>query len=202
MCCNILNYIVTEATKLGLYCRLGRGIGCTAIQLLHCRQLGRLGRTDVGAGRWACRALGAQGSGHAGRAGAGRWVSGGKALGRVTRRRAAGGRKREARGRGTRGARHEQQARGRASGETAEGLLRHGHSCYDTTPVRAVRAAMHGLGVAWCAGWASWGLMQPVWFLTWVFDSGVFLSHRMDSVHEHCSSRNFSNIFFKYFKFN
>ena len=49
-----------------------------------------------------------------------------------------------------------------------------------------------GLGVAWCAGWASRGLMQPVWFLTWVFDSGVFLSHRMDSVHEHCSSRIFS----------
>ena len=59
--------------------------------------------------------------------------------------------------------------------------------CCDTAPVRAVRAAMRGLGVAWCTGWASWGLMQPVWFLTWVFDSGVFLSHRMDSVHEHCS---------------
>ena len=64
MCCNILNYIVTEATKLGLYCRLGWGIGCIAIQLLHCRQLGRLGRTGVGArraGRWVRRALGAQG---------------------------------------------------------------------------------------------------------------------------------------------
>ena len=54
-------------------------------------------------------------------------------------------------------------------------------SCY------LVEGLTHGLGVAWCAGWASWGLMQPVWFLTWVFDSGVFLSHRMDSVHEHCS---------------
>ena len=42
-------------------------------------------------------------------------------------------------------------------------------------------------GRAWCAGWASWGLMQPVWFLTWFFDSVVFLSHRLDSVHEHCS---------------
>ena len=170
MCCNILNYIVTEATKLGLYCRLGWGIGCIAIQLLHCRQLGRLGRTGVGAGR-------------AGRAGA-----------RACHAQARCRRK------DPRGARHERQARGRASGDTAmlacdtaEGLLRHGHGCCDTTPVRA---AMHDLGVAWCAGWASWGLMQPVWFLTWVFDSGVFLSHRMDSVHEHCPSRNFSKIFF------
>ena len=137
-------------------------------------------------GRWARRALGAQGKRAmgAGRAGAGHWVSGRRALGRVTRRRAASGRTRWAPGMSGRhaGARAATQPRG----------------CCDTAPVRAVRAAMHGLGVAWCAGWASWGLMQPVWLLTWVFDSGVFLSHRMDSVHEHCSSRNFSKkkIFF------
>ena len=67
---------------------------------------------------------------------------------------------------------------------------------------RAGRRRGAGLGVAWCAGWASRGLMQPVWFLTWVFDSGVFPSHRMDSVHEHCSSRIFSKkkIFFKLIK--
>ena len=41
------------------------------------------------------------------------------------------------------------------------------------------------------AGWASWGLVQPAWFLTWFFDSLVFLSHRLDPVHEHCSSQNF-----------
>ena len=41
---------------------------CIAIQLLHCRQLGRLGRTGVGAGR-------------AGQAGAGRRASGSWALG-------------------------------------------------------------------------------------------------------------------------
>ena len=56
----------------------------------------------------------------------------------------------------------------------------------------AVRATMHSLGVAWCTGWASLGLMQPVWVLTWVFDSVVFLSHRLNSVHEHCSlQKNF-----------
>ena len=59
---------------------------------------------------------------------------------------------------------------------------------------RARRAAWargaRGLGVpgrAWCTGWASLRLMQPVWVLIWVFDSVVFLSHRLDSVHEHCS---------------
>ena len=56
-----------------------------------------------------------------------------------------------------------------------------------TTRTRA-RAPGH----AWCAGCANWGLMQLVWFLTWVFDSVVFLSHRLDSVHEHCSLQNFS----------
>ena len=136
---------------------------CIAIQLLHCRQLGRLGAQ----GAQGKRALGA------GRAGAERWVSGRRALGRVTRRRAAGGRTRGARG-----------MSGRRAGARVATRLR---GCCNTAPVRAVRAAMHGLGVAWCAGWASWGLMQPVWFFTWVFNSGVFLSHRMDSVHEHCS---------------
>ena len=52
-------------------------------------------------------------------------MSGRRALGRVTRRRAAGGRTRGARGRG---ALHERQALVRASGDTAEGLLRHGAS--------------------------------------------------------------------------
>ena len=84
-------------------------------------------------GRWARRALGAQGVGRPGQAGtgrraSGRWVSGRRVLGRVTRRRAAGRRTCGVRGRGTRGARHERQAGGRASGDTAEGLLRHGAS--------------------------------------------------------------------------
>ena len=87
---------------------------------------------------------GAHRRGRAGQASAGRWVSGCRALGRVTRRHVAGGRTRgargrgalqgrtagarEARGRGARGARHELQASGRVSGDTAEGLLRHGAS--------------------------------------------------------------------------
>ena len=75
---------------------------------------------------------------------------------------------------------------------------------YDTTRVSATTRRLWGHDMAcaraWCAGWASWGLMQPVWFLTWVFDSVVFLSHRLDSVHEHCSLQNFSEK--KIFKFN
>ena len=55
-------------------------------------------------------------------------------------------------------------------------------------------------GRAWCAGWASWGLMQPVWFLTWfIFYSVVFLSHCLDSVHEHFSLQK--KIHKKKFKF-
>ena len=91
-----------------------------------------------------------------------------------------------------RGAQRTRAAGGRQQAQGARGVR---------TSRRARQAwarGARGLGVAWCAGWASRGLMQPVWFLTWVFDSGVFLSHRMDSVHEHCSSRIFSkkkNIF-------
>ena len=99
------------------------------------------------------------GAGRSGRAGA-------RQLGRASGRRAG------------------RRARGScAAGRAAEALL----GAQSSQGTGAMRAAMHGLGVAWCAGWASWGLMQPVWFLTWVFDSGVFLSHRMDSVHEQCS---------------
>ena len=88
--------------------------------------------------------------------------------------------------RGRQGARQAGRASGRRPGRQVRGrqaLL----GARSSRGTGAVRAAMHGLGVAWCAGWASWRLMQPVWFLTWVFDSGVFLSHRMDSVHEQCS---------------
>ena len=176
---------------------------CIAIQLLHCRQLGRLGRTDVGAGRtgcWARRALGAQGAGRAGQAGAGRrasgrWVSGRRALVRVTCRRAAGGQKRGACGRG---ARHERQARGLRAATRPRG-------CCDTAPVRAVHAAMHGLGTPGALAGPVGGSCSQFGFLTWAFDSVVFLSRRLDSVHEHCSYTLFITTFFpkkKYFKFN
>ena len=82
------------------------------------------------------------------------------------------------------------QALARGAGERAAGR---GRSARQAGAGRARRTAWargaRGLGVpgrAWCTGWASLGLMQPVWVLTWVFDSVVFLSHRLDSVHEHC----------------
>ena len=40
-------------------------------------------------------------------------------------------------------------------------------------------------------GWASWVLMHPAWFFDLVFDLVMFLSHRLNPVHEHCSSQNF-----------
>ena len=108
-------------------------------------------------GRRAC--LGRAGGMGAGRCGrAGRWNARGRAAGPGARGRRAGGRARQA---GAGRARRTAWARG-----------------------------ARGLGVpgrAWCTGWASLGLMQPVWVLTWVFDSVVFLSHRLDSIHEHCS---------------
>ena len=103
----------------------GYSPNCIAIQLLHCRQLGRLGRTGVGAGR-------------AGQAGAGHRASGSWALGRVTRRRVAGGRTR----RGAAGALGARRMSGRRAGERAATRPR---GCCDTALVRAVRAAMHGV---------------------------------------------------------
>ena len=96
------------------------------------------------AGSWA--GWGAQawalGAGRAGQAGAGRRASGSWALGERAqgagachaqarcRRTDAGGARQGRAGReaGARGARHERQARGRVSDDTAEGLLRHGAS--------------------------------------------------------------------------
>ena len=43
---------------------------------------------------------------------------------------------------------------------------------------------------------ASFGAHAPGLFFDLVFDSVVFLSHRLDPVHEHCSSQNFSKFFF------
>ena len=101
--------------------------------------------------------------------------------------------RRQAAGTGRAG-RADEQARAAGVGARSAGRGRAGRWAW----ARGAR----GLGVAWCAGWASRGLMQPVLFLTWVFDSGVFLSHRMDSVHEHCSSRIFSKKKKYFFKFN
>ena len=103
-------------------------------------------------------------------------------------------------GRGARGqarrARHARRAAGKARTRGGARQARHGRgmSARQAGAGRARRTAWargaRGLGVpgrAWCTCWASLWLMQPVWVLTWVFDSVVFLSHRLDSVHEHCS---------------
>ena len=89
---------------------------------------------------------------------------------------------------------HGEDVRGRArAAQTGEqgAVGARGRQARGARGARRGRAAWAcGLGVpgrAWCTGWASLGLMQPVWVLTWVFDSIVFLSHRLDSVHEHCS---------------
>ena len=140
------------------------------------------------AGHWARRALGAQG---AGRAGAGRaWARGRQALACRRARRALGER--------VLGERVSEAGRAGACGMR----LRHGRwgpatpqpeaAIRPGTPATIWRWAGHDTdarapGRAWCAGWVNWGLMQPVWVLTWAFDSVVFLSRRLDSVHEHCS---------------
>ena len=135
-------------------------------------------------GSWVKQALGAgragtlQASGRAAGERA-RCRRAGRAAGERARCRRAGraaGAVGEARGRqGT-------NARGRAAGAGALGRRARGRHA------RGARGARRGrAGRAWCTGWASLGLMQPVWVLTWVFDSVVFLSHRLDSVHEHCS---------------
>ena len=110
--------ICTKKMEFG-YCP-----NCIAIQLLHCRQLGRLGRTGVGVGarRWARRALGAQGAGR--RQAQGRWAQAGAgALGWACVGRWAG--VRGALGRGARqgarqGTRQGTRQAGRASGRARE----------------------------------------------------------------------------------
>ena len=106
-----------------------------------------------------------------------------RALGRVTRRRAAGGRTH-----GECGARGMSGRRAGAREATRQcwpaTRLR---GCCDTAPVRAVRAAMHGLGVAWalggCADWVNWAKLvhcAPGSVLTRFLDPvrlGIFLSH-------------------------
>ena len=59
--------------------------------------------------------------------------------------------------------------------------------CCDTASMRAVRAAMHGLGAPGVLAGPVGGSCSQFGFLTWAFDSVVFLSRRLDSVPEHCS---------------
>ena len=61
------------------------------------------------------------------------------------------------------------------------------------TQERGVRAGGAGR-TAWAlgarpmhTGWANWVLVHPAWFFDLIFNSVMFLSHRLNPVHEHCS---------------
>ena len=59
-----------------------------------------------------------------------------------------------------------------------------------------IRPGLRAPGRAWVPAGPVLVLVHLAWFLTWFFDSVVFLSHRLDPVHEHCSSQKISHIFF------
>ena len=87
-------------------------------------------------------------------------------------------------GAGARRARHCAQGRARACCDTAgPGHDTAGPGCDTALGGGARYGHVRAPRRAWCIGWASWGLVPPVWF----FDSVVFLSHCLDQVHEHCS---------------
>ena len=68
--------------------------------------------------------------------------------------------------------------------------------CHDTTgdtaTIRQPCARLGLLGACACAFgracWACWVLVHLAWLFGLFFDSMIFLSHCLDSVHEHCSS--------------
>ena len=120
-----------------------------------------------------CRQLGARARGRAEQTGC--------AAGRARERqvcRAAGARAAGARARG-----------GCAAGRAAGALL----GARSSRGTGAVRAAMHGLGVAWaldgCAGWASWASFGAQ--CTWLSSDSVFgpgsIRYFPESPNEHCS---------------
>ena len=154
------------------------------------RQLARLGRAGVGVGRWAHRAsgrwarrvLGAQGeralgAQGAGRAGAGRW-----GVSRAGALQADGRAGRATRARGARGMSDRRAGAREATRPCWPATWLRG--CCDTEPVRA---AMHGLGMAWalggCAGWVNWAKLvhcAPGSVLTRFLNPvrlSIFLSH-------------------------
>ena len=112
-------------------------------------------------GRWACwrwaRRAGSQAAGVA-------VGSGARGHGAGVRGRARGARTGEQDARtGAQGAAGKARTRGGArTGAGARGRRAGGRA-------RQERAAGRP-GRAWCTGWASLGLMQPVWVLTWGFD--------------------------------
>ena len=88
------------------------------------------------------------------------------------------------------GAGHEARTRSAATWQLS---LRHGQGLgHDTAGSRPQHC--HG-AQPWArlgASWASWVFCAPGLVFDLVFDSVLFLSHRLDPVHEHCSSQIFS----------
>ena len=99
-------------------------------------------------------------------------------------------------GQGARGA--GQSARGTAR-RGAHGALQHGGWGCDTAgglghdtarPAHDTAGRARALACQCAPGracWACWVLLHPAWFFELVFDSVIFLSHRLDPDHEHCS---------------
>ena len=134
-------------------------------------------RLELGArGRLSERACGASRRWRwgAGRWGAGRWGAGGSSLG------------------------VRQGCWDTATGacDTADPFPRHGRGPgHDTAAMRAPGRASGHLGVP--AGPA--GCLCILWFFELVFYSVIFLSHRLDPIHEHCSCTLFIIKIFDFF---
>ena len=146
-----------QGTWTGLYCNTA-----TALAIQH--GLGAAGAGGVRTRRAGSRrALGAR-----------RWADWALGAGARGRRAAIGA--------GARGAR---QGRAAAGATGARGA----HGSKGGRGVRGVRPGRWARGqcAPGRASWASWVVVHPAWFFDLVFDSVMFLSHRLNPVHEHCS---------------
>ena len=75
-------------------------------------------------------------------------------------------------------------------------VIRPGPSATTWLGPATIRPGLRAPGRAWGPVGPVLVLVHLAFFSTWFFNSVVFLSHRLDPVHEHCSSQNFSNFFF------
>ena len=85
--------------------------------------------------------------------------------------------------------------------DMARRRLRYGHAGRDTTGQLGHDTAVApmtrpGMRAPVCPDGPVFVLVHMAWFSTSFFDSVLFLSHRLDPVHEHCSSQNFSKFFY------
>ena len=82
---------------------------------------------------------------------------------------------------------------GRWGAARARGALRHGGLGCDTAgglghdTTRSAHDTARRARAWVCPARPILVLVHLAWLLTWFFDSVVFLSHRLDPVHEHCS---------------